>query len=44
MYSEHKIFWKMSSKRNRVLESDSEKEETKTDSQLPIHDLDLAHL
>jgi hypothetical protein len=29
MYSEYKIFWKMPSKRNRVLESNSEKKREK---------------
>jgi len=33
MYSKCKIFWKMPLKRNRVLESDSEREETEADKQ-----------
>jgi hypothetical protein len=44
LYSECKIFWEIPSKRNRVLERESEKEEAETNSGLTIHSPNLVHL
>jgi hypothetical protein len=38
------MFWEMPSNINKVLESDSEKEERQTNDGLTIHCLDLAYL